>query len=63
MKISYNKFKDYEKQWVAIDTATDDVFDSDRDVADLQRRLDKSKRDIDSFVLFFVPSFHTYFVG
>ena len=63
MKISYNKFKDYEKQWVAIDTETDNVFDADNNVADLQKRLEKSKRDIESFVLFFVPSFHTYFVG
>jgi len=63
MNISYNKFKDYEKQWVAIDSSTDDILDADNDVANLQNRLKKSKRNIDTFVLFFVPSFHTYLAG
>lgn len=60
MKISYKKFKDFEDQWVAIDTDTEKILDSDKDIIKLQKRLEKSETNMRKTRTFFVPLFHSY---
>ena len=63
MSITYKKFGQYEEQWVAVDTKTEEILDADQDIGKLKKRLDRSPKKEDEFLVFFVNKFNAFFAG
>ena len=57
MVISYEKFKDYQDKWVAVDIKTEEIVASAEDIASVQARAEKIVKKNQKVVLKYVHRF------